>query len=433
MDGERGCGREGMAKPTFVEAAKVWTTLGVLSFGGPAGQIALMQRMLIDERHWLTQDEFLHALNVCMLLPGPEATQLATYAGWRLHGWRGGLTAGLLFVLPGALVILLLSMLYAAYGQLPLVASLFFGIKAAVLAIVVEALLKVARRALKLTSDWWIAAAAFAALFLFKIPFPVVVFAAGLLGSFRTSPTGAIASEAPGPQHVWTVLTALAWGVLWLGPVAPLILLLGPHHVFSAVALFFSKLAVVTFGGAYAVLAYMAQQAVETYGWLSASEMIDGLGLAETTPGPLILVTEFVAYLAGHWLAGGVMGGIAAAAVALGVTFTPTFLMIFTAAPYIERLRTLPWLAGALSAITAAVVGVILNLTVWFAVHVLFGRMHEVMFGPIRATLPDIASARLWSILLLLFAGLLLFGLRLGIAWTLVISAGLGLAIQSLS
>jgi chromate transporter len=413
MDGERGCGREGMAKPTFVEAAKVWTTLGVLSFGGPAGQIALMQRMLIDERHWLTQDEFLHALNVCMLLPGPEATQLATYAGWRLHGWRGGLTAGLLFVLPGALVILLLSMLYAAYGQLPLVASLFFGIKAAVLAIVVEALLKVARRALKLTSDWWIAAAAFAALFLFKIPFPVVVFAAGLLGSFRTSPTGAMASEAPGPQHVWTVLTALAWGVLWLGPVALLILLLGPHHVFSAVALFFSKLAVVTFGGAYAVLAYMAQQAVETYGWLSASEMIDGLGLAETTPGPLILVTEFVAYLAGHRLAGGVMGGIAAAAIALWVTFTPTFLMIFTAAPYIERLRTLPWLAGALSAITAAVVGVILNLTVWFAVHV--------------------ASARLWSILLLLFAGLLLFGLRLGIAWTLVISAGLGLAIQSLS
>jgi chromate transporter len=433
MDGNHASGREEIAKPSFAEAARVWATLGVLSFGGPAGQIALMQRMLIDERHWLTQDEFLHALNVCMLLPGPEATQLATYAGWRLHGWRGGLTAGLLFVLPGALVILLLSMLYAAYGQLPLVASLFFGIKAAVLAIVVEALLKVARRALKLTSDWWIAAAAFAALFLFKIPFPVVVFAAGLLGSFRTSPTGAIASEAPGPQHVWTVLTALAWGVLWLGPVALLILLLGPHHVFSAVALFFSKLAVVTFGGAYAVLAYMAQQAVETYGWLSASEMIDGLGLAETTPGPLILVTEFVAYLAGHRLAGGVMGGIAAAAIALWVTFTPTFLMIFTAAPYIERLRTLPWLAGALSAITAAVVGVILNLTVWFAVHVLFGRMHEVMFGPIRATLPDIASARLWSILLLLFAGLLLFGLRLGIAWTLVISAGLGLAIQSLS
>jgi len=368
-----------------------------------------------------------------MLLPGPEATQLATYVGWRLHGWRGGLTAGLLFVLPGALVILLLSMLYAAYGQLPLVANLFFGIKAAVLAIVVEALLRLARRALKLTSDWWIAAAAFAALFLSKVPFPVVVFAAGLLGAFRASPRGPIVSDARGAQHVWTVLTAVVWGLLWLGPVALLILILGPHHVFSAVALFFSKLAVVTFGGAYAVLAYMAQQAVETYGWLSASEMVDGLGLAETTPGPLILVTEFVAYLAGHRLAGGVMGGIAAAVIALWVTFTPTFLMIFVAAPYIERLRTLPWLAGALSAITAAVVGVILNLTVWFAVHVLFGRVHEVMLGPIRATLPDIASAKLSSILLLLFAGLLLFGLRLGIGWTLVISAGLGLAFQTLS
>jgi chromate transporter len=433
MDGNHASGREEIAKPSFGEAARVWATLGVLSFGGPAGQIALMQRMLIDERRWLTQDEFLHALNFCMLLPGPEATQLATYVGWRLHGWRGGLTAGLLFVLPGALVILLLSMLYAAYGQLPLVANLFFGIKAAVLAIVVEALLRLARRALKLTSDWWIAAAAFAALFLSKVPFPVVVFAAGLLGAFRASPRGPIVSDARAAQHVWTVLTAVVWGLLWLGPVALLILILGPHHVFSAVALFFSKLAVVTFGGAYAVLAYMAQQAVETYGWLSASEMVDGLGLAETTPGPLILVTEFVAYLAGHRLAGGVMGGIAAAVIALWVTFTPTFLMIFVAAPYIERLRTLPWLAGALSAITAAVVGVILNLTVWFAVHVLFGRVHEVMLGPIRATLPDIASAKLSSILLLLFAGLLLFGLRLGIGWTLVISAGLGLAFQTLS
>jgi chromate transporter len=432
MDTDRSPGHGEMTKPTFGEAAKVWGKLGVLSFGGPAGQIALMQRMLIDERRWLTQDQFLHALNFCMLLPGPEATQLATYAGWRLHGWRGGLTAGLLFVLPGALVILLLSMLYAAYGQLPLVTSLFFGIKAAVLAIVVEALVRVARRALKLRSDWWIAAAAFAALFLFKLPFPVVICAAALLGALRTPSTRPIIADAgAGPRLSRTALTAALWGSLWLLPVALLILLLGSHHVFSAVALFFSKLAVVTFGGAYAVLAYMAQQAVETYGWLSAAEMIDGLGLAETTPGPLILVTEFVGYLAGYRLAGGVMGGIAAAVIALWVTFTPTFLMIFVAAPYIERLRATPWLAGALSAITAAVVGVILNLTIWFAVHVLFGRLHEVVVGPLRATLPDIGSANLAAILLSALAAVLLFVLRLGVGWTLLISAGFGLVVQA--
>jgi chromate transporter len=432
MDSDRLLGQAAIAKPSFGEAAKLWTTLGVLSFGGPAGQIALMQRMLIDERRWLTQDQFLHALNFCMLLPGPEATQLATYAGWRLHGWRGGLTAGLLFVLPGAVVILLLSMLYAAYGQLPMVESLFFGIKAAVLAIVVEALLRVARRALKLSSDWWIAGLAFAALFFFKMPFPLVIIAAGVFGYFRSSAASPIVSDHQEPQLVRTILTTLLWGSLWLVPVALLMVTLGPQHVLSQVALFFSKLAVVTFGGAYAVLAYMAQQAVEAYGWLSAPEMLDGLGLAETTPGPLILVAEFVGYLAGHRLAGGVMGGIAAAVITLWVTFTPTFLMIFVAAPYIERLRAMPMLSGALSAITAAVVGVILNLTVWFAVHVLFGRLNEVVLGPIRATLPDIASVNLASIVLLAVAALLLFALRLGIGWTLLISAALGMVIRAL-
>jgi chromate transporter len=421
------------AAPSFREAAKVWATIGVLSFGGPAGQIALMQRMLIDERRWLTQEQFLHALNFCMLLPGPEAMQLATYSGWRLHGWRGGMTAGLFFVLPGALVILLLSMLYAAYGRVPLVASVFFGVKAAVLAIVVEALLRVAQRALKLDSDWWTAGLAFAALYVFGIPFPVVIIAAALFGSLRVTTAPLVVPDAGEamPDLRRTLLTVALWCALWLVPVALLVALLGHHHVFSQVALFFSKLAVVTFGGAYAVLAYMAQQAVETHGWLSASEMIDGLGLAETTPGPLILVTEFVGYLAGHRLAGGVMGGIGAAAITLWVTFTPCFLMIFAAAPYIERLRAMPRLAGALAAITAAVVGVILNLTVWFGIHVLFRQVHEVATGPIRTTLPDLASIDLAALALLALASLLLFRVKLGIGWTLLISACLGVAIRS--
>jgi chromate transporter len=434
MDADRSSGQAEVPLPSFGEAARVWGTIGLLSFGGPAGQIALMQRMLIDERRWLTQEQFLHALNFCMLLPGPEAMQLATYAGWRLHGWRGGLAAGLLFVLPGAMVILLLSMMYAAYGQVPLVASVFVGIKAAVLAIVVEALLRVARRALKRNSDWWIAGLAFAALYMFKLPFPVVIIAAALVGFFRTTTAQVtVQPDSQEPQLIRTVVTASVWCVLWLVPVALLVMLLGPGHVLSQVAFFFSKLAVVTFGGAYAVLAYMAQQAVEAHGWLSASEMIDGLGLAETTPGPLILVTEFVGYLAGHRLAGGVPGGIAAAVITLWVTFTPSFMMIFTAAPYIERLRAMPRLAGALAAITAAVVGVILNLTVWFALHALFGRVHALALGPIRTTVPDLASTDPVSIILLAVASLLLFQLKLGIVWTLLISACLGVVIRTFS
>jgi chromate transporter len=434
MDADRSAGTA-VAAPGFRETAKVWATIGVLSFGGPAGQIALMQRMLVDERRWLTQEQFLHALNFCMLLPGPEAMQLATYSGWRLHGWRGGLTAGLLFVLPGALVILLLSMLYAAYGRVPLVASVFFGVKAAVLAIVVEALLRVAQRALKLDSDWWIAGLAFAALYAFSIPFPIVIIAAALFGYFRATaaPPALPEPDEAMPRAGRTIAIVALWCALWLGPVALLLTALGPQHVFSQVALFFSKLAIVTFGGAYAVLSYMAQQAVETHGWLSASEMIDGLGLAETTPGPLILVTAFVGYLAGHGLAGGIAGGMVAAGITLWVTFTPCFLMIFAAAPYIERLRAMPRLAGALAAITAAVVGVILNLTVWFGVHVLFRRVHEVAIGPIRTTLPDLASIDPASSALLALAALLLFRLKLGIGWTLLIAACLGVAIRGLA
>jgi chromate transporter len=419
--------------PTFVEALKVWAMIGVLSFGGPAGQIALMQRMLVDERRWLTQDQFLHALNFCMLLPGPEAMQLATYSGWRLHGWRGGLAAGLLFVVPGAAVILLLSMVYAAYGQVPLVANLFFGIKAAVLAIVIEALLRVARRALKLRSDWIIAGMAFAALYLFKVPFPVVILAAAFTGWFRTSAAAIVTEEVQTPLLRGTVLTGSLWLVLWLVPVALLFAGLGPNNVLSEVALFFSKLAVVTFGGAYAVLTYMAQQAVETYGWLTAPEMVDGLGLAETTPGPLILVTQFVGFLAGYRLGGGVWGGIAAAAITLWVTFVPCFLMIFVAAPYIERLRTMPRLSGALAAITAAVVGVILNLTVWFAVHVLFGTVRDVALGPVHTVVPEPLSINVVSLALLMVATVMLFRLHLGIVWSLLVCGCLGVLVRVVS
>ncbi|MDP9137099.1 MAG: chromate efflux transporter [Pseudomonadota bacterium] len=418
--------------PSFRQALKVWATIGVLSFGGPAGQIALMNRILVDERRWLTEEEFLHALNFCMLLPGPEAMQLATYAGWRLHGWRGGLAAGLLFVVPGAVVILLLAALYAAYGQVTLVAGLFYGIKAAVLAIVVEALLRVARKSLKRASDWLIAAAAFAALCFFALPFPLVVLAAGFFGYLRAG--GAAAPTADFSRTAWqhTALTALGWLALWLVPVLALILSLGSDHVFSQVALFFSKLAIVTFGGAYAVLAYMAQQAVEVYGWLKPAEMVDGLGLAETTPGPLILVTEFVGYLAGYRLAGGFWGGVAAALITLWVTFVPCFLMIFTAAPYIERLRTMPRLSAALEGITAAVVGVILNLTVWFALHVLFGRVAKASFGPVQTLVPDVSTISLGSVALLALAAVLLFRLHAGIPATLATCSALGFIIYLL-
>ena len=289
--------------PTFREALAVWAKIGVLSFGGPAGQIALMHRMLVEERRWIAEDRFLHALNFCMLLPGPEAMQLATYVGWRLHGTIGGLAAGLLFVLPGALVVLALSIAYAYFGQVPIVEAAFVGIKAAVLVIVIEALLRVARRALRGPYDAAIAAAAFIAIFFFAVPFPLIVAGAALIG-FVLLPSAPQFREQedraePTVPLSRTVLTAALWLAIWIGPLLLVAALLGRAHVTTDIALFFSKLAIVTFGGAYAALAYMAQQAVETYGWLSASEMLDGLGLAETTPGPLVLVTEFVGFLAG--------------------------------------------------------------------------------------------------------------------------------------
>ena len=412
---------------SFGDALKVWTRIGLLSFGGPAAQIALMHRVLVDERKWLSEERFLHALNFCMLLPGPEAMQLATYAGWRLHGLAGGLAAGLLFVLPGALVVLALSMLYVALGSLPAIGALFFGIKAAVLAIVLEALLRVSRRALRQKSDWLIAAAAFVALYAFAVPFPLIILAAGVVGFFRSA--GAPFHAAPVRVDLGqTIITVMVWLALWLLPVALILVAFGPGHVFSGIAVFFSKLAVVTFGGAYAVLSYLAQQVVQARGWLTTGEMVDGLGLAETTPGPLILVIEYVAYVSAHRFAGGAWGGIVGAAIALWVTFVPCFMWIFVFAPYLDYLRSMPRLSGALAAITAAVVGVILNLSLWFALHVLFDKVTRITRPPLDIWLPDPASVNLFSLLLAAAAGLMLLKFDLGVVRTILISALAGLA-----
>jgi chromate transporter len=409
---------------TFAEALRVWARIGLLSFGGPAGQIALMHREIVEERGWLTEKEYLSALNFCMLLPGPEAMQLATYAGWKLHGTRGGLAAGLLFVLPGALVVLGLTMLYAGFGQLPLVEALFYGIKAAVLAIVVEALVRVARRAIRTTADWVIAGLAFLALFAFGLPFPLVIIAAGAYGFWRSN---GVAEEHTGDLPSWQALgrTVSLWGAVWLVPLAALALFLGPRHVLTEVGVFFSTLAIVTFGGAYAVLAYMAQAAVETQGWLSAAEMIDGLALAETTPGPLILVTQFVGYFAGLREMGSVWGGIAGAAVTLWMTFAPCFLWIFAGAPYMEAIGRRPRLSGALAAITAAVVGVILNLSLWFALHVLFGQV-ERMQGWFRPWIPAWGNLDWFSLGLSVLAAVVLLRFHFGIIRTLMLCAVIG-------
>lgn len=419
--------------PTYAEALKVWARIGLLSFGGPAGQIALMHRELVEERKWIDESRYLNALNFCMLLPGPEAMQLATYVGWRLHGLKGGLTAGLLFVIPGALVVLALSMLYAAFGKLPLVEAVFVGIKAAVLAIVVEALLRIARRSLRDGVAWAIAGAAFVAIFFLAVPFPLIVLAAALIGYMRGVDMAAVSGIAQAEVRVpiaQTLATIVVWLAIWLVPLAILAAMFGPAHVLSQIALFFSKLAVVTFGGAYAVLAYMAQDVVETHRWLTAGEMLDGLGLAETTPGPLILVTEFVGFLAAHRHGGGnpwVMG-VLGAIVTLWATFAPCFLWIFAGAPYIERLNAEPRLKAALAAVTAAVVGVILNLTVWFALHVLFATVTERFAGPLRLHVPEPGSISGPALILSGIAVVLLFMLHRGVLTTLAVCGALALA-----
>ncbi len=418
--------------PSFAEALKVWTRIGLTSFGGPAGQIALMHKILVDEKKWLDERTYLLALNFCTLLPGPEAMQLATYSGWRLHGTKGGLAAGLLFVLPGAAVILALSIMYAEFGSVPAVSALFTGIKAAVLAIVIEALLRISKRSLKGTTEYAIAALSFAAIFFFQVPFPIIVIAAGVYGYVRSFDLVAVQLEASAPSpvpHAQTLRTIVIWLAIWLVPLAFIGMLFGAEHVLTKLALFFSQLAVVTFGGAYAVLAYVAQDAVQAYGWLRPGEMLDGLGLAETTPGPLILVTEFVGYLAAYRQGGGspVAMGILGAGVTLWATFAPCFLYIFAGAPYIELLRSAPRLSSALSAITAAVVGVILNLSVWFALHVVFRRVDDVAVGPLRLSVPDVSSLDATALGLAVLAAVLLFRLHAGVMTTLAVSAALAL------
>ena len=405
--------------PSLSELIRVFTRIGFLSFGGPAAQIALMHRILVEDRKWVSEKDYLSALSFCMLLPGPEAMQLATWTGWRMHGTKGGMIAGLLFVLPGAAVVLALSVIYAAYGNVPLIAALFTGVQAAVVAIVIEALLRVSKRALKGRIHWIIAGVAFVALFALNIPFPVIIIAAALFGAFTTD-----AALAPAPAPVIphspakTLSTLTIWLALWLIPLAALWQF--EQGLLFEIGMFFSKLAVVTFGGAYAVLAWMTQAVVQDKGWLTLPQMMDGLGLAETTPGPLILVTEFVGYLAAH-KQGGWAYGIAGAVVTLWMTFVPCFLWIFTFAPYIARITAEPRLAGALKAITAAVVGVIANLSLWFAAHVIFRSVGTVDFGPIHMISPAWASVDLLALTIGITAAWLLL-LR---HWSLPLVLGL--------
>jgi chromate transporter len=445
------------APVTLAEASWVWLRIAALSFGGPAGQIAVMHRVLVEEKRWIGEHRFLHALNYCMLLPGPEAQQLATYLGWLLHRTRGGIVAGGLFILPGIVCIMALSWIYALFGKLGTVDALFFGLKAAVLAIVLEAVVRIGRRALRNRIMIALAIAAFLLIYLVSVPFPAIVLGAGIIGywggrsgisGFRVggghgASGGAAVADADTllgeelPDHARPDLRrslrlCAFWLVLWLSPVALLLLMLGPGNVFSQIATFFSTMAVVTFGGAYAVLAYVAQQAVSSYHWLRPGEMLDGLGMAETTPGPLIMVLQFVGFMAAYRhpgllapLLAGTLGGL----LATWVTFIPCFLWIFLGAPYIERMRGNEALSGGLAAITAAVVGVVLNLAIWFAVHTLFGQVSPVRAGPIAFDLPVLASVHPWAVVLAAASLFAVFRLKAGIIPTLAASSAAGLGL----
>lgn len=430
----------------FREALLVWLRIALLSFGGPAGQISVMHRILVEEKGWIDERRFLHALNYCMMLPGPEAQQLATYIGWLLHGTRGGIVAGTLFVLPGLIAIMGLSFIYAAFGNTGIVTALFMGIKTAVLAIVLQALVRIGRKALHNRVMYGIAAAAFVAIFVFSLPFPLIIIAAMLAGYFggraghpafgAAPPDDAVPAPVDRPMIYKSLRTAAVCLALWLGPVAALLLTLGPDHVFSMIAVFFSQVAVVTFGGAYAVLAYVAQQAVETHGWLGPGEMLDGLGMAESTPGPLIMVTQFVGFMGAFrdpgglspWLAG-TLGGL----LTTWVTFAPCFLWIFLGAPYVERLRHNRALSAALTCTTAAVAGVILNLALWFGLHVLFDEVGQIERLGIDMPWPALGSLNLPALVLFAGAMFALFRLRMGILTVLTLWAVLGMLVYSIT
>ena len=438
------------------EATRIWAKIAALSFGGPAGQIAVMHRLLVEEKKWIGEERFLHALNYCMLLPGPEAQQLAIYIGWLLHKTKGGLIAGILFVLPGFLAILGLSYLYVLLGKVPLVEGLFFGLKAAVLAVVVQAVVRVGSRALKNNIMRGIAAAAFVAIFFLDAPFPLIVLAAGLIGYLgsrsgiaqfkgggghgpasgnvihdRDTALGESLPDHARPNLRWSLQISTVLLLLWLAPVLALFLALGPDDVYARIASFFSQMAVVTFGGAYAVLAYVAQEAVGTFGWLRPGEMLDGLGMAETTPGPLIMVTQFVGFLAAFRDAGTLPPLVAAtlgAILTTWVTFVPCFLWIFAGAPFIERLRGNRALSSALTAITAAVVGVILNLALWFAIYTLFAKVHAVPTPTGTLDVPVLASINLPALALSAAALIAVLRFKAGVLPVLLCSAAAGAA-----
>jgi len=444
---------------TWSEAFRVWLRVAALSFGGPAGQIAVMHRILVEEKRWISESRFLHALNYCMLLPGPEAQQLATYVGWLMHRTLGGLMAGGLFILPGIIAIMALSYIYAAYGQVGVVAALFFGLKAAVLAIVVEAVVRVGKRALKNNVMIALAGAAFFGIFFLDVPFPIIIFGAALVGfiggwlrlaAFQVSgghggsgKGDAVVDSLLGedvPDHVKPTVgralrVAVIWLTLWLVPVFTLLVLFGSGNVFSQIAVFFSKMALVTFGGAYAVLAYVAQQAVENYHWLRPGEMLDGLGMAETTPGPLIMVLQFVGFMAAFRDPGtlppmlaGTLGGL----LATWVTFAPCFLWIFLGAPFIEKLRGNKSLSAALSAITAAVVGVILNLALWFSIHTVFRQVQPVRGYGFSFDAPILASVDPWALALSVAAAIAIFRFKTGMMPTLAACSLAGIALYLL-
>lgn len=440
---------------TFAEAFRVWSKVALLSFGGPAGQIAVMHRILVEEKNWISESRFLHALNYCMLLPGPEAQQLAIYIGWLLHRVAGGILAGGLFIVPGIVSIMTLSYIYAAFGNVGFVDALFFGLKAAVLAIVIQAVVRVGKRALRNRIMISLAAIAFIAIFFFNVPFPIIIIAAGAIGylgakagrpEFAVVEHGGRKSEAAIdsmlddrlPDHVRpTMARALKvgtlWLALWLVPVAALLIARGQADVFSQIAVFFSKMAMVTFGGAYAVLAYVAQQAVEHYHWLQPREMLDGLGMAETTPGPLIMVLQFVGFMAAYRdpgtlspMVAGTLGGL----LATWVTFTPCFLWIFLGAPFIEAMRGNKGLAGALSAITAAVVGVILNLSIWFALHTVFRDTVPVRAFGLSFDKPVLASLDIVALTLAAAAAIAIFRFNVGMLIVLATSCLAGVALR---
>lgn len=424
-----------MSEPVipFAELVRAFARVAAMSFGGPAAQISVIHRVTVDEKRWMDEAAFVRALSFCMLLPGPEAQQLATYIGWKMHGLRGGLTAGLLFILPGFVSMLVLSVLYVSASDVALVAALFYGLKPAVLPVVLEAVVRLKRRAAAGTLGTSIAAAAFVAIFVFRVPFPLIVLVAGLVGMIADSSVPVLAAPARTATRgeIWgTVHTAIAWMVIWLVPVAALLLAVGPEHVLSRQAAFFSRVAVFTFGGAYAVLAYVAQQAVDVFAWLTPGEMLDGLGLAETTPGPLIMVVQFVGFLGAYRNAGAidpVLSGILGSLVTVWVTFAPSFMFILVGAPWVERLTSNRRLAAALSGVSAAVVGVVLNLGVWFAIHTLFTRVEDRSFGFVTLPVPDLATFSPIVASIAVFATIALFRFRIGMLWVLAGGAFLGI------